>query len=652
MHGYENNSLRTWLQQEQARSGKQGACPHTRDPLKLETLTPAAQLFALVLAIVQAVGHLDAVQTADNDFGAFANTPDYEVALQLGRELLTHLLNAKGSTIQEKIKSLRASGVLKEDELMGSEGQIRLLEHTLGLRTTDLNDFANYYKQWRINRSLLLQACMGYPKQNLLAVVEEILEKHPEWLNSGIGYDELPDDGRNPLPHETYGTPLMLAILYGNKPLVVFLLAQPNINVSAICIEQTALTLALALGFQDPWAHNNKEPQYDMVRQLIAAGAKVDQEIPVYTNADSTEKTPRTALLLTWLRERPRVAETLIDLGANFPHSQHLFEQYCAEQKNTWELGEMLARTASMTGLKLDWSFFEKYHIPEEAAKKARPHIESSQAHWQYIIKNNLRTACKKGDQKLVMEILQANNMDVNVDLQGSTLLQVAAAYGHLDFVRFLLSQGSDVSIASDENTVALHAVLRPWKNFKEVRYDIARLLIQADNGTELNRVRPGHGNFLATAWALGNKTAAEQLILLGADVDRAQNFVEAKASFEKWNNTPDEKKKAAITLLKLFGDDEITSDPISQVGQRMYNIVAQVERDYMWDNEEAWNPGGIPQQIALSRQYLQHLDDKPFPGALLLSWEQWGERYNQTFPNREQQGYGPCAMVVYKGSR
>ncbi|HQZ87870.1 MAG TPA: hypothetical protein PLL67_03795, partial [Gammaproteobacteria bacterium] len=136
LYGFTRDSIEKWI--SECKSKGRVNNPATGSDFKevAPSLIPGEQLFALVLAIAHASGHLPAVIEEDEDFVIFSKTRDYQTALDRGKTLLNFVVNVEiGVDLQAKIQNLGLQN------LNGSAAQIRLLEDTLKFK---LSDFANY----------------------------------------------------------------------------------------------------------------------------------------------------------------------------------------------------------------------------------------------------------------------------------------------------------------------------------------------------------------------------------------------------------------------------------------------------------------------------------------------------------------------------
>ncbi len=103
-------------------------CPSTRGILQQETRQSCRNLFGLVVAIIEAAGHLEKCIAADTDFNAYAKTSDFKMALSEGKSCLVQLLQLdKAMDLRARMEQLKISNLC-------TNGQIRLLESVLGLQ--------------------------------------------------------------------------------------------------------------------------------------------------------------------------------------------------------------------------------------------------------------------------------------------------------------------------------------------------------------------------------------------------------------------------------------------------------------------------------------------------------------------------------------
>ena len=136
LYGFTRDSIGKWISE-----GKnKGRVNNPATGLDFKEIAPSLisgeEIFSLVLAIVQASGHLPAVIEEDEEFADFSKTRDYQKALEHGKTLLNFVVNfGEGVDLQAKIQSLSVRN------LNGGAAQIRLLEETLKFK---LSDFANY----------------------------------------------------------------------------------------------------------------------------------------------------------------------------------------------------------------------------------------------------------------------------------------------------------------------------------------------------------------------------------------------------------------------------------------------------------------------------------------------------------------------------
>lgn len=130
--GTDGPGLEDWI--SRAASPDQASNPATNKAFGVTpVLKPAKQLFALTLASVEVLGHLEALKNADVSFVAFAATPGYHAALEAGKKILADLVAAPGKTLRAKLIALNLA------EIKGTPGEMRFLTQILKF---DVQQFA------------------------------------------------------------------------------------------------------------------------------------------------------------------------------------------------------------------------------------------------------------------------------------------------------------------------------------------------------------------------------------------------------------------------------------------------------------------------------------------------------------------------------
>jgi hypothetical protein len=328
--------------------------------------------------------------------------------------------------------------------------------------------------------------------------------------------------------------------------------------------------------------------------------------------------------------------------------------------------------------------------------RSSKPRVVDLRTSIQWLqIRSALFSACSNGDVKKVKNILEQNNIDVNVKLDGGyTPLVIATKCGHAKLGRFLLSQpGIDVLVKDPDGTTALRLALRA------LNWELAHYLIKV--GANIDEEDKTGMTALLDAWYADNQEVANQLIVLGANINlNEQLFNSDKNSADlRFNILQSASKKD-----KPWWDDDLEEiEPCQQIPESLILLKRRHEL--------------VPQQIALSKQFLaEYLNNakflgidverlcfklpedakvkiaeclfeqdslsirafnmgrniiqeqlstpNPIPRSLLfmgnfedrmrnigdeLFWEKLKEEYNAINPGREEHGYGLGAMVVYK---
>lgn len=566
LYMYDKSAIEDWL-----RTGN-NTCPNTKQPLNGAPL-PCKSLFSLVLAIIEASGHLEAVKKEDSDFSTFTNTQDYTIALQAGKKLLTQLLTTEGKTLKEKVDSLNHSGLLHPaDSISGSVAQLKLLNRTLGMEKLDINEFANYYTPWKATRHLLLKACIN----GEVETVRAILKQYPEWLNSVLTKDE--QDENDYLESEIDGTPLMLAVAHNHPKLVQFLLNQAGMDALATCDGETALTYALALDTKREYY--TVQPRPELASFLLRVPGVVNQVISYRRGNEVVQTTP---------------------LLRAFAHAK----DYYGQKSETKALAEHVSQLLD-SGADIDMSvdIFNTYHKNSLYSLKIQNQIKLSREHlFNHKIWPTLRTACKNGNVKTLDELLKSEPMKNNQlgDDLILELLNTAVSSNQKSVVQYLLEHcNANELLKKDKGRAALQSALNPHVNFENAHYDMAKILIQA--GADINAITINDPSFLLIAWSCGNETAARELVSLGADIHQSEAFNKAETILT--NERSDRKllKESASQLLVLLG---ITDCPENEQYARAMSLLQNSTMyEYENSNAEHWNPEGIPNQIERSKQY------------------------------------------------
>ena len=131
---------------------------------------------------------------------------------------------------------------------------------------------------------------------------------------------------------------------------------------------------------------------------------------------------------------------------------------------------------------------------------------------------DTLLTLAAQGGHTKVVELLIANNADVNIkDKVGSTALGLAAEGGHTEIAKLLIDLGADIHIQNEGGMTALG--LAAWEGHTE----IAKLLI--DQGADFDITDKYGRTALTIAARQGHTEIAKLLIDLGADFDITDNF-------------------------------------------------------------------------------------------------------------------------------
>lgn len=293
--------------------------------------------------------------------------------------------------------------------------------------------------------------------------------------------------------------------------------------------------------------------------------------------------------------------------------------------------------------------------------------------------------ACVSGDVKTLKEILETNNISVNVQLDcRRTLLMIAAEHNQTRLVTFLLNQkGIDVSMMEQDHGTALSISLQIWSDFKNANYEIARQLIQAgadidqvglhenilfytlrmrplENaltlvmslGASIQRTEPLFHTTPKNSQGCGHQDVPARIVLLKQKVTECLNHAKyLGAGVGCFNNIGNEKKAGAegLQLLTKAVQSKIATflyrnNPLAT---RAFHVGCAMMSKRL--SRQFPTPGPTPAPIPRALLFMGDFEHRLKPIAHEISWQNWEREYNDKFPDREEQGYGPGAMVVYK---
>ncbi len=135
LYGFTRTSIEKWINTKKHTGKVNNPATGADFQEVVPTLIAGKDLFALVLAIVEAAGHMQAVIEEDDEFSTFSKTDDYRNALNRGRTLLYFLIHATtGAELGERLQQLGVPN-------FGHMAQVRLLEDTLKFKP---HEFAHY----------------------------------------------------------------------------------------------------------------------------------------------------------------------------------------------------------------------------------------------------------------------------------------------------------------------------------------------------------------------------------------------------------------------------------------------------------------------------------------------------------------------------
>ena len=128
---------------------------------------------------------------------------------------------------------------------------------------------------------------------------------------------------------------------------------------------------------------------------------------------------------------------------------------------------------------------------------------------------DSIYTAIRNNDLPALRTLIRNSGPDLK-DSRGQTPLMIAAAFGSLDAMKFLIAEGANVKAGSDAGVTALH-----W-----CTGDIGKVRLLLDQGADVNKATLlGRTPLLVAASTSGTLETIRLLVQKGADVNAADNF-------------------------------------------------------------------------------------------------------------------------------
>ena len=127
------------------------------------------------------------------------------------------------------------------------------------------------------------------------------------------------------------------------------------------------------------------------------------------------------------------------------------------------------------------------------------------------VYESNIFTACRIGDLSSLRYLIEIENKDVDGQNNfGWAPIHIAASHGHIDIVRYLVSQGTNIEIKRKDDWTPLHVAC------KNGHYKVVEFLIS--KGAEINSIQNEGCTPLYIAAQKGYSDIVHLLLLRGAD--------------------------------------------------------------------------------------------------------------------------------------
>ena len=337
------------------------------------------------------------------------------------------------------------------------------------------------------NKDSLTQESADYfGKRLCFSIGYDLFDKAEDWIWQGANL--------NYIDPQTKKSPLIMAVIKGNKRLVQLLLEggadvsikdvygatavhhaaeTGNIEIMKILIARGADVKALdsagssALHYAADIIYNKGEVTKDMIDLLLAHGLDINQQ-------NYNGETP--AYQATYERYDKDFVDYLSKRGANFKLKNNEGispEDSFKELKEENILGRKLSAAVSSDDTKQAEDLISRganldYVIPS-VKTKASPII----------------IAAKKGNAKIVKLLLEAGADFTAQDKEGATAVHYAAENGNIEIMQMLIDHGADVEALDSAGSSVMHYAADTMTYTGELKKDMIALLLR--QGLDIN---------------------------------------------------------------------------------------------------------------------------------------------------------------------